>query len=192
MENENQQTETRTESPEVIAERERASGIRQTVERARLGHDLADVLVARGVSLDAARAPCWTGSPRATSSRPSTTSRADLPLPRRQSGSASDGRRGPRPEAHRARDDDGRLRQHPQRRGRRGRPSPTHAGTACRSRWVMRVSGRKTRAVLERYNVVAEEDLRDAARRIEGARLRHQSCAGGTDPKAPPATAEGA
>jgi hypothetical protein len=56
MENENQQTETRTESPEVIAERERASGIRQIVRRARLGHDPADDLVARGVSLDAARA----------------------------------------------------------------------------------------------------------------------------------------
>jgi integrase len=35
---------------------------------------------------------------------------------------------------------------------------------------VMRMSGHKTRAVFERYNVVAEEDLRDAVQRIEGAR----------------------
>ncbi len=40
---------------------------------------------------------------------------------------------------------------------------------------VMRMSGHKTRAVFERYNVVAEEDLRDAVQRIEGARLRQKT-----------------
>jgi len=40
---------------------------------------------------------------------------------------------------------------------------------------VMRMSGHKTRAVFERYNVVAAEDLRDAVRRIEGARLRQET-----------------
>ncbi len=39
----------------------------------------------------------------------------------------------------------------------------------------MRMSGHKTRAVFERYNVVAEEDLRDAVQRIEGARLRQKT-----------------
>ncbi len=39
----------------------------------------------------------------------------------------------------------------------------------------MRMSGHKTRAVFERYNVVAEEDLRDAVRRIEGARLPQET-----------------
>jgi len=39
----------------------------------------------------------------------------------------------------------------------------------------MRMSGHKTRAVFERYNVVAEEDLRDVVRRIEGARLRQET-----------------
>jgi hypothetical protein len=40
---------------------------------------------------------------------------------------------------------------------------------------VMRMSGHRTRAVFERYNVVAEEDLRDAVQRIEGARLRQKT-----------------
>ena len=40
---------------------------------------------------------------------------------------------------------------------------------------VMRMSGHKTRAVFERYNVVAEEDLRAAVQRIEGARLRQKT-----------------
>ncbi len=40
---------------------------------------------------------------------------------------------------------------------------------------VMRMSGHKTRAVFERYNVVAEEDLRHAIQRIEHARLRQKT-----------------
>jgi len=35
--------------------------------------------------------------------------------------------------------------------------------------------GHKTRAVVERNNVVAEEDLRDAVQRIEGARLHQKT-----------------
>jgi len=58
----------------------------------------------------------------------------------------------------------------------------------------MRMSGHKTRAVFERYNVVAEEDLRDAVRRIEGARLRQETVKVSHkepgDSKAPSATAE--
>ncbi|HTP24062.1 MAG TPA: site-specific integrase [Anaeromyxobacteraceae bacterium] len=59
---------------------------------------------------------------------------------------------------------------------------------------VMRMSGHKTRAVFERYNVVAEEDLRDAVRKIEGARLRQEtvkvSLKENRDPKAPSVTTE--
>ena len=40
---------------------------------------------------------------------------------------------------------------------------------------VMRMSGHKTRAVFERYNVVAEEDLREAVKRIDEARLRQET-----------------
>jgi len=40
----------------------------------------------------------------------------------------------------------------------------------------MRMIGHKTRAVVERNNVVAEEDLRDAVQRIEGARLHQKNC----------------
>ena len=59
---------------------------------------------------------------------------------------------------------------------------------------VMRMSGHKTRAVFERYNVVAEEDLREAVRRIEAGRLRQETVKVSKwepgDSKAPSASAE--
>lgn len=52
----NTESSNPTPTPEVAAERERAAGIRKMIARHKLGDDLADRLVADGVSLDAARA----------------------------------------------------------------------------------------------------------------------------------------
>lgn len=58
----------------------------------------------------------------------------------------------------------------------------------------MRMSGHRTRAVFERYNVVAEEDLRAAVLRIQEARLRQETVKvgvqGSGDSKALPVTTE--
>ena len=42
----------------------------------------------------------------------------------------------------------------------------------CAGSPAVRVTGHKTRSVFERYNIVSDGDLRDAAKRLDGATLR--------------------